>query len=247
MALIDGMIHYWTIEEPRGHAKKDWIGTSDWLAPLVGSNNGPGWSYWNRSAVGKINPWSVYIFGMYGGRAVGMNPAIGSSFSWNLWYKYTTSMTNYIWNDNNGANHGFKIYNNTASLTLTWTTPLVAQTITTSGATMSINNWYMVSYVYDIPNNLIKIYVDATERASTAPTGITPRSNGDGGWGWNNNSVNGIVENVGMWNRAITQAEITELYNSGNGLSIRNIQKRRQVGIDINAGSATGNLIDINI
>lgn len=89
--------------------------------------------------------------------------------------------------------------------------------------TLSLNTWTMLTITYDGTN--IRGYRNATEE-STSPVA----SAGSISAGTNNARIGraanvagayfqGRIDEVGIWSRALSGAEITQLYNSGNGLT----------------------------
>jgi hypothetical protein len=69
-----------------------------------------------------------------------------------------------------------------------------------------------------------KIYVDGTEEASAASitNNITTEPLRIGDRATSNSPWDGVIDEVAIWSRALTAAEITELYNSGSGLELEN-------------------------
>ena len=99
--------------------------------------------------------------------------------------------------------------------------------------TISINTWYNVVFVVDRTDKL-KIYLNGTRQTvtNTGPeNNLTPYTSTNfntnnpfriGAYTDSNNvtalpSFNGKIDAFNVWNRVLTQSEITELYNSGNG------------------------------
>ena len=93
---------------------------------------------------------------------------------------------------------------------------------TNSQSSLNINTWY--NFVITIDNNFIKMYVNGTlEQTSTYP-GVC-FDNGDNVFiGATRNAIIGNpssffwigkIDDVGIWNRALTQEEITALYTAG--------------------------------
>jgi len=88
--------------------------------------------------------------------------------------------------------------------------------------TMGTTNWYHLVYTYD--GTTIKGYVNGSLVANTTWT-----TTGIGGsipnfsignpntQTYNALYLNSDIDEVGVWNRALTQNEITDLYNAGNG------------------------------
>src|SRR3989339_1006674 len=98
-------------------------------------------------------------------------------------------------------------------------------TISTNNGAITTNSWHHVVYTSDGISRSA-IYIDGSLRETT----------GNGG-GWLNDiaytqlaigvldrpdnygEFDGKIDELGIWNRALTADEISELYNSGNGLS----------------------------
>ena len=91
-----------------------------------------------------------------------------------------------------------------------------AQTV----ATVSTGSFVFIVATYNATSQ--KIYIDGVERASNVPTTTMPNLANDafiGQSGDNNNYMDGVIDEVGIWNRTLNQSEITSLFNLGNGLS----------------------------
>ena len=78
------------------------------------------------------------------------------------------------------------------------------------------SNWHMVTAVYTGTN--MYLYWDGTQIATTS-TSITIDTTDNWYIGNTNStrSVNKKLDEAGMWSRALSGSEITQLYNSGNG------------------------------
>ncbi len=87
---------------------------------------------------------------------------------------------------------------------------------------LSNNNWYHVVVTSD--NSTIKIYVNAIQIASYGISGFINNTQGilfgtrapsasNGGW------YSGKLDDIGIWNRALTQQEVNDLYNTLNPTS----------------------------
>lgn len=88
--------------------------------------------------------------------------------------------------------------------------------------------WYFIAATFVLGTNTTVIYVNGAATSSSVGfgTGITTgifnasspfRVSGDGvdpGW-----KLNGRVDNVGVWSRALSSGEILQIYNSGVGLA----------------------------
>jgi hypothetical protein len=78
-------------------------------------------------------------------------------------------------------------------------------------------NWHFAVYVKDLTNNVQKIYLDnnlvATRNSFCYSSQSTPTTIG----AWPNNLGNflsGKIDDIGFWNRALTQQEINDLYQA---------------------------------
>lgn len=90
----------------------------------------------------------------------------------------------------------------------------------------SASTWYMITVTWDGTN--LKIYKDATEDTpyfedtndSINTDDTDTRRIVIGAYGYNSvlsQYFNGKIDEVGVWNRALSSTEITELYNTGSG------------------------------
>jgi hypothetical protein len=144
----------------------------------------------------------------------------GNSFSWSLWLKNNSLSIGALYiaqgttNSNNGFHLGFTsnsifrfgFYNN----------DLDANTSNTD-----LNNWFFYAGTYDASTNQRKLYINGVLNSSDIAFadyigngalyfgGTFSNTNG-----WAQSSVNGKLDDIGIWNRALTQQEITDLYNA---------------------------------
>lgn len=87
---------------------------------------------------------------------------------------------------------------------------------TTSGLALTTNIWYFVTAIFNDANDIVKIYVDGVEKYSGAETSSALTNEGilrigiQMAEGYN--PFNGVIDEVRVYNRALTPTEITELY-----------------------------------
>ena len=90
----------------------------------------------------------------------------------------------------------------------------------------STGAWHFYAAVAN--GSTLKFYIDNVEVASVACGNLNTTYSGTNwsglGWGkvWSGASniyFNGTIDEVSIWNRALTSDEITQLYNNGNGLT----------------------------
>lgn len=102
-----------------------------------------------------------------------------------------------------------------------------AQTKNATGNAINDGNWHYVSVVVDIANDTITIYVDGSSVSATGTISFTATSISDtdpqaarlGSLGDSTLFFNGSLDEVSLWSRALSGAEITTLYNAGSGLA----------------------------
>ncbi|HRR78716.1 MAG TPA: PEP-CTERM sorting domain-containing protein [Planctomycetota bacterium] len=121
-----------------------------------------------------------------------------------------------------------------------------AQINAPSPFTFPAATWHHVAYVGDAAG--LRVYIDgalALGPAGGAPNNATSGFNfkmgGDGIWDATGNWYNGLMDDVGLWNRALTPAELSDLYNFGFGGPARLGNARLDPGTKIVlAGSGVG-------
>lgn len=90
------------------------------------------------------------------------------------------------------------------------------------GNTLPLNQWVMITAVFDNNLNNIKIYVNSSLNSSSSSNNwnVSQNSTTIGGLrGCNTNGTfnfqSGPIDDSGIWNRALSQSEIQQLYNQG--------------------------------
>jgi len=97
-----------------------------------------------------------------------------------------------------------------------------AQRDLTSDLTLSTNTWYHVVVTTDNSADTKIIYINGVENGTQA-FGHKYSSNLDLLMGASNDSgsvslfYNGLIDEVGIWNRVLTPTDVSDLYNSGSG------------------------------
>ena len=192
-----GQVGYWTFDSDATDATVNgYDGTVDGATNTTGKiNNGYSFDGTND----KINI-----------------PAIGytlDDFSVNFWFNSDDiSQTKVMWS--RSADNNFTIYN-------TSSTNIQVRLIGTNRAftvpTMSSSTWYMLTVTRQ--SDTVRVYLNGTESSSEGQTsaGVMPNEifyigQYNSGFNWD-----GLIDEVGMWNRALSSTEVTALYNSGSG------------------------------
>lgn len=87
----------------------------------------------------------------------------------------------------------------------------------TSTFTLSAGQWYHVVGTFEIGNQ--NLYLNGVSNGSRSLTGSLASSTGNTYIGYTSAGFKGTIDEVGIWNRALTSDNILELYNSGDGLT----------------------------
>lgn len=216
MALDTNLIAYWKLDESSGNAS-DATGNGF----TASNSNSVGFS------TGKINNGAVFngvnqIF-TYGNIGITGSHA----FTISAWIKTTqTSNNRGIVNigTNSSTNKSFSMtqYDNGSDHFLKanfWG----GGTIAIGETNINTGNWVFCTVTYD--GTYIKLYVNGSlEDTSGSVIGnITGSTNNyiglEDSSGSNGLYFNGMIDEVGIWNRVLTADEVTQLYNGGAGLS----------------------------
>lgn len=84
--------------------------------------------------------------------------------------------------------------------------------------------WHMLTYTWSGSNdtNGMKLYIDGTKVAE-GTANVTSITQQDITWGYSsllgNDNSDLIIDEIGYWSRALSDSEITTLYNGGTGLT----------------------------
>ncbi len=114
---------------------------------------------------------------------------------------------------------------------------------------ISLNTWTHIVVTAD--GTTWKMYVNGDEKATGTKTVTVADSGNDLHFGLSPNSDNdflGRIDEIGIWNRALGPTEVTELYNSGNGLAypFTAVGTNTQINIDDNWKSIASMKINID-
>ncbi len=190
----------------------------------VGSNNGTdaNMSY----GAGKINNGAIFngtsskiavpsgIYGLF---------TASANWSINMWVNFSSlagQNTFYLGTDGTSTNNHSAIawYGDSPNGTMTCLRGKGGSIDQCNGsATFSTSTWYMITATYD---GSIHMYVNASADGSPTVSGSSvTNTNGNLGTRYGTTSwLAGTQDEVGFWSRALSGAEITQLYNGGSGL-----------------------------
>ncbi|MAH49149.1 hypothetical protein CMI37_25210 [Candidatus Pacearchaeota archaeon] len=171
---------------------------------------------------------------------------IDSNFTINLWVKYGSSGSDsrQVFEPESGM-YSPRVYEGDAGND----GKLIAYigqsggTITTgyTSSTYNDNNFHMVTYIWNTDTNTLNLRIDSTAESLSAvgsPTQIS--SSLDFGWGGTDDSGSnwlGYMDEIGVWNRALSAQEVADLYNSSYALYYDNFD---DTGLNLLSNNQSG-------
>ena len=220
MAIIDNLLAYYKLDENAANTT---------VADAHSTNTGTSSTNTNNlyNASGKIN--SAFDFLASSSERVGMGDVLYINYplSVNCWFKVPTPSTRQVFVGKNSSvlNERRYMFDMISSKIhgichrATGTPEVIGDT------TILANTWYMTTFTV-ASNGTMSIYLngssDATPVANTAAVldvAEQPLTIGVGDYGTFYGYVTGLVDEVGIWDKELTAAEVLELYNSGAGLA----------------------------
>lgn len=113
--------------------------------------------------------------------------------------------------------------------------------------TLSNATWYHVVVTWDGATKTAKFYIDGTNVSSPTGTNVGTLHNSSEPFGigayyagasWGG-FMDGLIDEVGLWARVLTGAEVTTIYNSGSGLNYAGTSPATNVTVSPSAQVAT--------
>ena len=222
-ALLTNLISYWKLDEASGNAI-DSVGTN-----TLSANNNPG------TTTGIVNGARTFN-GNHQFFTIPTNSSLETGaidFSFSAWVqisnktdyhafisKFTESDPTHIRDYQLAYDKDIdRIYFQVAGADGFNLTKAVANNL---GSPLT-NTWYFLAGGYDFANSQIWISVNGGAKETTPFSGAVHVGTPPFQLGGSNNPLfgfqAGLIDEVGFWKRTLTGAEITTLYNSGNGFS----------------------------
>ena len=210
-AVSNGLVSWWRFDETSGTT----------ASPSTGSHNGT----LNSPAsfgTGKFGN-AVVLTGATGSRATFPAAAgnLGKSFSVSLWVKWGNSGANPSWTrilenrQTNNTSKGFLIYASSS-------TKLHLKSGTLNSDRGVIADWKNGNWVHlvtAIDNGMVSTYADGSfigtddiNPVANSTSNLTLGSEVGGGSRWN-----GAVDELRLYDRTLTQSDVTTIYGGGNG------------------------------
>ena len=227
-AITDNLISYWSFDEPSGNA------INSVKTGLDGTNNGA------TVVAGKINNARSFTGGQYIEVPDNNIYDLTTAFTLSAWVNVRNT---FVTSDNlaiiskqynTGSNYpAYVMYMNeqTASMNRSGLITSSDGTTHTSDHIPTNNNalkgqWNLITTSYN--NGEIKYYVNGIN-VYNYTSAVTPGNSADsliiGRWriGTSSSSMEGMIDEVGMWNRVLTDTEVLQLYNNGIGFDPFNV------------------------
>jgi hypothetical protein len=218
MSLLDGLISYWKLDEASGNRLD-----SKSLHTLTSVNS-------VGSAAGKIGDAASFAAASsqyLEGPSNDTLPTRDQSFSVTAWAYLTAAVANQMvissWDEATNNRH-FQVFAgafaNAWRLTVGTTG---ASSVAVNSSAVSVNQWVLLCARSE-PGGLIQLNVNDANNTTASlgtPTSATKVKLLIGAR-YNTTPqlfFNGLIDEVGIWNRVLTDAEVTTIYNGGNGLS----------------------------
>ena len=189
------------------------------------------------------------------------NNAMGSTGTISFWIKPESLNGAYMWSVGDSDGTSSRIYIEQQSTSL-WTVFCQISgdsqwKVDSTGVSFSTGTWYHVVITHDGGSSYgaVKLYINGVDRSSNSNNGSTWNKwvgdlsgldNMAFGRHHHNNLVytqksDGLMDDMGVWNRALTQAEVTSLYNSGTGRTCNTIPSGLRAYYDCNSATVTNN------
>jgi hypothetical protein len=182
----------------------------------VGSNDGVDTNISYSASYGKIGQGAL----LGSGKAIAIPTSIGAGDKTYSFWIYCTSVNagvvNWIFGDWNNTVWNFLLYLATnGNIIFEYRNSTNTATLqNTSAGAISLNTWYHIVMVRT--SSTVKLYINGSQVGSTANSN-NPNVAGTISIGSASDPFNGYFDIIDMWQRALSEAEITELYNLGAG------------------------------
>ena len=211
--LYTDILAWWSLNETSG-ARADSTGNGYTLA----DNNSVG------SATGKVYPNGALFDGTNYLSTAGLSFNGLSSFSIAFWFNpssFTTTPYPGLVSDRTSTNWNIQILVVSGTLYLFLGSATLQMPVS---GTISPSNWYFVAATWDGSTATLSINngtpATGTYTGLLNATGNPVIVGGTDGAGGSTGALDGTMDAVGIWSRALSASEITELYNGGSGLAL---------------------------
>ena len=223
MALIDNLVSYWKLDESSGNAA-DAHGSN-----TLTNNNTTAYVAAKLNNGADFEAASSNFFSIADASQSGLD--FSTALSVSMWFKFESFGASYdpLMNktDNNQESWIFTYRNGTNTLRFDpdqsgngTTTEALSVSWTPSTAT-----WYHIVMAWDGSDKTARFYVNGSQQGTDqVGTVVSSLYNGTAPFQIGQNprdtsvEIDGVMDEVGVWSRRITSAEVTSLYNGGTPL-----------------------------
>lgn len=216
MALTDGLVSYWKLDEASGTRFDAVVATGNDLSDVNTVT----------SATGVIGDAAFFVNANNEQLSIADNASWTNipGFTYTYWVNHTAQVgiQGHISKDDGGASREFNLQTNGAGLQgYVWNQAGALGFVTTGATGLVSGTWAFCVFSWDLAT--IRWSKDLGVPLTAALVGTTV-FNGTATFkiGGTNSAVqgmNGAIDEVGYWNRVLTAPELTELYNAGVGLT----------------------------
>ncbi|MBK7782327.1 MAG: LamG domain-containing protein [Ardenticatenia bacterium] len=216
MALTDNLVAYWRLEESSG-TRVDSSGNGRGMSP----SGSPG------GRTGKLNNAVDFVPASYLSNSdAAVSGAITDSAGWTL--------AGWLYSDNNATHEIFGCFNafkglevyfigGSRDMTAQWWSNASGLVVSTAGASFTSGAWNFFAMKYDPGTDKLYARSNGTTNAGASCAGNTFTQNAGTLYlgkarTATATSFDGGMDDIGLWSRALSGAELDQLYNSGAGL-----------------------------
>lgn len=215
MALIDDCVAYYELGDAAGDA----------LDSTASGYDGTVDGAVNRAVEGKIgdaieidsgnsNEYAVYF---------GATTFTGTSWTISFWLYQTSAAgggyDQYIWQSNDGAGNRIIIDQNGDATGANMSLNIYDGGFDDTGLTVPRNQWTHIVVVAKAGTSKWWAFVDGSKSSELAYTAKILKTAAGNANGLGQMILRGKIDEVGIWNRDLTDAEVASLYNAGAGLA----------------------------
>jgi len=227
--LLTGLSGYWKLDETSGTTVTDAIGTQN-------GTRTAGVGVGTTGILGYANTFNSYDDIITLPYNTNISPK-GDAFSISIWFKIDslpseTGRDMHLFRQGNTASpyisHSISIdrddyspYNRIYATSRN--SSGTDYSVLSSGA-VSIDTWYNLVFVNSGDGHTLQLYLNGSDVSASADTftgtvfeGLSTTNFGNAYPGAPNSFTVGTIDSFGIWSRALTSGEVTQLYNSGNG------------------------------
>lgn len=231
MALTDNLIAYYKLDETSGSTAVDELATND--GTITGAT---------VNQAGKIG--TAYSFDGSGDR-VSMVSGVSGNFTATCWVKAISNSSEgriLTIRGSSGSSAGICIASNPAigSNGINSLHEIIAWG-STGGTNIYDSTWHFLTLTWDGTTSKLYLDGDSTPESTNSSSPSLSTQNYIGQHSSTTNTFVGTIDEVAIWSRVLSTDEITELYNSGSGITYPFLT---YYSLTVNSvGLGTGNIV----